>query len=163
MTHLHVDHTSGMRLLPEAEFLCTQAEWKAATRRSAAGRGYVAHHLPPESRMDLVDFDRDGEPHGPFGRTIDLLGDGSIRLISTPGHTPGHLSVLLDIGAGPQVLVIGDAVYALRSLREEILPLLTVDDGAYLRSLREIKAFAESAPDATLVPTHDPAAWRDIG
>ena len=163
MTHLHVDHTSGMRLLPDAEFLCTYEEWKAATRRSAAGRGYVAHHLPPESRMDLVDFDRDGEPHGPFGRTIDLLGDGSIRLISTPGHTPGHLSVLLDVGAGPQVLVIGDAVYALRSLREEILPLLTVDDGAYLRSLREIKAFAESAPDATLVPTHDPAAWRDIG
>ena len=100
--------------------------------------------------------------NGPFTRTIDLMGDGSIRLISTPGHTPGHLSVLLDLGPGPQVLVIGDAVYTLRSLREEILPLLTVDDDAYLRSLREIKAFAESAPDATLVPTHDPAAWRDI-
>ena len=66
---------------------------------------------------------------------------------------------LLDLGAGPQVLVIGDAVYTLRSLREEILPLLTVDDGAYLRSLREIKAFAESAPDATLANL----AWTIMG
>src|SRR6266516_2603248 len=56
MTHLHVDHTSGMRLLPEAEFLCSRDEWTAATRRSAAGRGYVAHHLPSESRMRFVDF-----------------------------------------------------------------------------------------------------------
>lgn len=40
MTHLHVDHTSGMRLLPRARFLCTQAEWRAATSRGAANNGY---------------------------------------------------------------------------------------------------------------------------
>jgi N-acyl homoserine lactone hydrolase len=162
MTHLHVDHTGGMRLLPEAEFVTSRDEWAAATGRSAVARGYVAHHLPPESRMRLVDVDLNGEPHGPFTSTIDLLGDGSVRLVSTPGHTTGHLSVLLRLQGGRQVLVIGDAVYTLRSLREEILPLLTVGDGLYLRSLREIKAFAASEPEATLVPSHDPAAWRDL-
>jgi N-acyl homoserine lactone hydrolase len=163
MTHLHVDHTSGMRLLPEATFVCAREEWKAATGRSAGGRGYVGHHLPPASRMELVDFDSSGEAWGPFSRTVDLLGDGSIRLISTPGHTKGHLSVLLRVSGGAQVLVVGDAVYTLRSLREEILPLLTVGDGVYLRSLREIKAFSEEQPEATLVPTHDPSAWHDLG
>ncbi len=166
MTHLHVDHTGGMRLLPRAEFVCDRREWAAAHGRGAAGRGYVAHHLPPESRMRLVDLEADGVPDGPFARTIDLLGDGSVRLVGTPGHTRGHLSVLLRAEAGRQVLVIGDAVYTLRSLREEVLPLLTVDDGVYLRSLRELRAFADREPTAVLVPTHDPTAWqalRDVG
>ena len=162
MTHLHVDHTSGMRLLPNAEFTCTRAEWSAARGRFAAGRGYVHHHLPPESRMRLVDFDRDGEAYGPFAKTIDLLGDGSVRLISTPGHTPGHLSVLLALAEGRQVLVVGDAAYTLRSIREQILPMLTASDEDSLRSLRELKAFAESEPEAILVPSHDPSAWQEL-
>lgn len=162
MTHLHVDHTSGMRLLPRAEFTCSRDEWAATRKRFAAGKGYVAHHLPSESRMRLVDFDADGEPYGAFAKTIDLLGDGSVRLISTPGHTAGHLSVLLRLAQGRQVLVIGDAAYTLRSIREEILPMLTDGDETFLRSMREIKAFAQSEPEATLVPTHDPSAWHEL-
>ncbi len=159
MTHLHVDHTSGMRLLPEAEFTCSHEEWAAARRRLAVRNGYVAHHLPPESPMRLVDLDRDGEPYGPFPRTLDLLGDGSIRLIATPGHTVGHLSVLLRLTHGRQVLVLGDAAY---TIDEEILPMLTADDDASLRSMREIRAFAENEPEAIVVPTHDPSAWHEL-
>jgi len=162
MTHLHVDHTSGMRLLPNAEFTCSREEWAATRQRFAVRNGYVDHHLPPGSRMKLVDFEGDGQSYGPFARTIDLLGDGSIRLISTPGHTVGHLSVLLRLAQGRQVLVVGDGAYTLRSIDEEILPLLTHDDGASLRSLREIKAFMRSEPAAIVVPTHDPTAWHAL-
>ena len=162
MTHLHVDHTSGMRLLPNARFTVNRREWAAATGRGAAAKGFVAHHLPDESRVDLVDLDAEGRPHGPFGRTIDLLGDGSIRLVSTPGHTPGHTSLLLRASGGRPVLLVGDAAYTRRNVRAEILPLLTADDRAYRESLREIAAFAEREPDATLVPSHDPGAWREL-
>ena len=162
MTHLHVDHTSGMRLLPNARFTVAAKEWAAATRRGAAAKGYVAHHLPPADRVDLVDFASQGEPYRPFARTIDLLGDRSIRLISTPGHTPGHLSVLLRVEGDRQVLIVGDAAYTLRSIREQILPLLTVGDKLYRRSLDELKAFAHSTPQATLVPSHDPSAWQAL-
>ncbi len=158
MTHLHVDHTSGMRLLPAAEFVCTQAEWAAARAPRAALNGYAPQHLPPASRMRLVDFD-EGAAHGPFSRTIDLLGDGSVRLVSTPGHTRGHMSVLLRLAERP-VLVVGDAVYTLRSLEEEILSFRTVDDELYRRSLREVKAYAQAEPSAALIPTHDQDAWR---
>lgn len=163
MTHLHVDHTSGMRLLPNARFVCSDLEWAAARGRGAAGKGYAPHHLPPEGRMELVDFAADGEPHGPFGATIDLLGDGSIRLLSTPGHTAGHLSVLLRADARSPVLLVGDAVYTLRNLREGLLPLLTSDDEASRGSMGELQAFAASQPDAVLVPSHDPTAWRELG
>jgi len=162
MTHLHVDHTSGMRLLPKAEFTCSRAEWAAARERFAAAKGYVGHHLPPESRIRLVDFTRDGERYGAFTKTIDLVGDGSIRLVSTPGHTVGHMSVLLRLAERRQVLVVGDAAYTLRNIREEILPMLTANDESSLRSMRQIKAFAENEPHAILVPTHDPSAWHDL-
>ena len=162
MTHLHVDHTSGMRLLPNARFTIERREWRAATARGATAKGFVGHHLPPEERVDLVDLGGEGEPHGPFDRTHDLLGDGSIRLLATPGHTPGHTSLLLRAEDGRTVLLAGDAAYTLRNVREGILPLLTADDTAYRDSLRQLAEFDEREPDATIVPSHDPDAWRDL-
>jgi len=162
MTHLHVDHTSGMRLLPGAQFTCTRQEWEATRPRLAAAKGYVSHHLPAASRMRLIDLDSHGTRFGPFSRTQDLLGDGSIRLISTPGHTVGHMSVLLQLDDRRRVLIVGDAAYTLRSIDEGILPMLTDDDANSLRSMREIKAFADSEPDAILVPSHDPEAWHRL-
>lgn len=159
MTHLHVDHTSGMRLLPRATFVCTRREWNAAHGRFAAAHGYVAHHLPPSTRMQLLDFERDGHGYAGFASTIDLLGDGSVRLISTPGHTHGHLSVLLRLAGGGEALIVGDAAYTVRSIDEQLLPMLTADDRASLRSLAQLKAFADTHPEAILVPTHDPEAW----
>jgi N-acyl homoserine lactone hydrolase len=162
MTHLHVDHTSAMRELPAAEFVCDAREWRAATGRRAVLGGYVGHHLPGQARMRLVDIDRTGEPHGPFPRTVDLLGDGSIRLLSTPGHTPGHLSVLLRRASDGPLLVVGDAAYTRRSIDEQLLPAFSADAALYRRSLEQLAAYAREEPAATLVPTHDPDAWRDV-
>jgi N-acyl homoserine lactone hydrolase len=162
MTHLHVDHTSGMRMLPNATFVCTRQEWAAAHGRFAAVNGYVSHHLPPESRVELVDLDSHGNPYAGFEETIDLLGDGSIRLVFTPGHTPGHTSVLLRLDGGGEVLVVGDATYTVRSIREQLLPMLTADDQASRSSLRQLCAFIRHHPNAIVVPTHDPDAWRQL-
>ena len=84
-----------------------------------------------------------------------------MRLISTPGHTVGHMSVLLRVAGDRRVLVVGGAAYTLRNIREEILPLLTADDETSVQSLRELKAFADSEPEAILVPSHDPSAWHE--
>jgi N-acyl homoserine lactone hydrolase len=160
MTHLHADHTSGMRLLPNAEFACGRREWAAATGRLAFAGGYAPRHLPEESAMRLIDWNQ-GVGHGPFARTIDLLGDGSLRLISTPGHSPGHMSVLVRVAGRGEVLIVGDAVYTLESLRERILPFRTDDDERYLDSLRQLRAYADANPEAPLIPTHDAQAWRE--
>lgn len=162
MTHLHVDHTSGMRLLPQAEFMISRTEWRATRGRFAAARGYARHHLPPEERVKFLDLERDGEPWGPFHATLDLLGDDTIRLLSTPGHTKGHLSLLVRLSDGRRVLLVGDAAYTLLSIREEILPMLTVDDHASRRSLRELKLFTEQDQAAIVVPSHDSEAWRAL-
>lgn len=158
MTHLHVDHTSGMRLIPHARFWIARAEWKAAAGRAAAAQGFIGHHLPGEDRVRLVDPDQ-GEPHGPFARTLDVFGDGSVRLVSTPGHTPGHMSVLVRTVRG-EVLLAGDAAYTLHNVREQRLPLITANAGDHRRSLRELKAFMDAG--GLVVPSHDPDAYRSL-
>ena len=159
MTHLHADHTSAMRLLPNATFVVSRAEWAGAHARGAAAKGFVAKHLPAEDRVRQVE---PGEPFGPFAHTLDLLGDGSVRLLSTPGHTPGHVSVLLTPASGRPVLAAGDAAYTRRAIAEGVLPLLTDDDAQARRSLADLKAFAGEHPDAVIVPTHDPSAYADV-
>jgi glyoxylase-like metal-dependent hydrolase (beta-lactamase superfamily II) len=161
MTHLHADHTSAMADLPDAEFVVTPPEWAAATARLGALNGYVGGHLPPESSVRFVDVEADGVPHEQLTRTVDLLGDGSVRLVSTPGHSPGHQSVLVQAEEGPFFL-LGDAVYTLRNLREDLLPLRTADDEASRRTLRELRAYAEAHPDVPLVPTHDEQVWDEL-
>ncbi|HEX4115627.1 MAG TPA: N-acyl homoserine lactonase family protein [Solirubrobacteraceae bacterium] len=162
MTHLHLDHTSGMRLLGNAKFTASAAEWAATRGRFPAGKGYVPHHLPTVAHMQLLDFENDGEPYATFEQSIDLLGDGTIRLLSTPGHSAGHLSVLLRLADGGQVLLVGDAAYTLRNIQEETLPMLADNDAAARRSIAEIKAFALANPQTILVPSHDPDAWRAL-
>lgn len=162
MTHLHADHTGGMRLLPNATFVTTVDEWTASQRRFGSTRGFLRSHLPPASRVRRLDPQRDGEPYGPFARTIDLLGDGSVRLLSTPGHSPGHLSVLLEVAGRGPVLLVGDAAYTRRSIDEQILPMLTDDDAVASETLGALHRFSVEHPDAIIVPTHDPEAWKAL-
>ena len=157
MTHLHVDHTGGMPLLPAAEFVVARREWRAVTEQNPLKAGAAGDHLPPAERVREIDFEADGVAHGVFSSTVDLLGDGSVRLLSTPGHSAGHLSVLVERAQGP-LLVVGDAAYTTESIRDQRLPLITDDEPRYRDSLRQIKAFADAEPGATIVPTHDPAA-----
>ena len=144
MTHLHLDHTSGMKGLKHARFWISQREWRAAHGRLAITTGVVPQHLPPEDRVELVE----GE--------VDVLGDGSVRLLPTPGHTPGHMSVLVRTARG-EVLLAGDAAYTLRNVRNQALPLINASADRYRASLARLKAFADAG--VPVVPSHDPGAY----
>jgi glyoxylase-like metal-dependent hydrolase (beta-lactamase superfamily II) len=159
MTHLHVDHASAMSEFPAATFICTRREWHAATARFGEWSGYVRRQLPAPSRVRAIDLaSESSERHGPFDRTVDLLGDGSIRLLDTPGHTAGHMSVLARL-TGREALLVGDAIYTMRNLREGILPWRTIDDDIYRRSVGQLHEYAEQNPDALMIPTHDADVW----
>ena len=147
MTHLHLDHTGGMRLLADARFWISRREWKAGHGRFAAATGVVRHHLPSEDRVELVE----GE--------ADVLGDGSVRLLPTPGHTPGHTSVLVRTATG-DVLLAGDAAYTLRNVREQSLSLITADADAYRRSLALLKEHLDAG--VPVVPSHDTDAYLKL-
>jgi glyoxylase-like metal-dependent hydrolase (beta-lactamase superfamily II) len=158
MTHLHFDHASGMPLLPKPTFLVSREEWHAAHTRGAIFQAYVGGHFPEESRVRKIEF---GGPHGSFSRSADLFGDGSVIALFTPGHTPGHVSYLLQTGSG-EVLVAGDAVYTRHTLETGHLPAIMANGEKFKRSLAEIREYAKEHPGTLVIPGHDFDDWRTL-
>jgi len=159
MTHLHGDHASGLIDFPGTEVLVSGREWSAANAGGAL-HGYHRPQLEGDVGYRLLDFDG-ATPHGAFERTLDLFGDGSVLACSTPGHTHGHLSVLVRTAAGP-VLIAGDAIYTMENLREGRDPLRMEDPEAYRRSVAQLRAFIADHPDAVVIPGHEAAAWNAL-
>ena len=157
MTHLHYDHLGGSDQFPGAEFLVSRTEW--ADPPSTAKGTYQRHRDHVRAWRLLDDTASAGEPHRGLSRTWDLFGDGSVRLAWTPGHTPGHLSVVLRLRGGRPALLTADAAYARRTLDERLVPLLCPDVRSYLRSLDELRAYVEQTPDALVVAGHDAERW----
>ena len=163
LTHLHEDHASAIEAFPEATFVLSSTEWEAATTGSfPLRRGYHPSHYDFAFDFCTIDFDADFvESYGPFGRTFDLFGDGTIRLAYTPGHSAGHLSVVLRLPRRDFV-VIGDAAYDWKQFEGRSEPLLMADEHNWRRSLRELQAYRRSYPYALMVPGHDPEFWDKL-
>jgi N-acyl homoserine lactone hydrolase len=107
LSHLHTDHAGGLPTLPRCEVVVTRSEWRRATGWRGRLRGYLPQHWPADVVPRLVDLD--GPPVGPFPASLDLLGDGRLVLVPTPGHTPGHVSLLVW-GERQSLLLAGDLV-----------------------------------------------------
>ena len=101
MTHMHIDHTSAISEFPQATFVVSEVEWKAATTGpKPLLNGYRRPHFDYAFDYRTVDFDRGNvDSYASFGRTFDLFGDGSVRLAYTPGHSAGHMSVIARLRA----------------------------------------------------------------
>jgi N-acyl homoserine lactone hydrolase len=164
MTHLHCDHVGAVEDFPQATFVVDQREWLAAAAAGGLRHGYNRRLFDHAFDWRTLDFGstRGVDSFASFGRAIDLLGDGSVRLLSTPGHTKGHVSVLLRLRSGRELLLTGDAAYARRSIDEELVPVFCDDVHNYLRSLREIRRYVELTPSALVVCGHDAEGWPQV-
>jgi len=161
MTHLHPDHASAISDFPEATFVVSTDEWEAATRGGQRD-GYVKRQFDHGFDYRLVDFDSDeANSFSGFARSFDLFGDGSVRIAFTPGHTAGHMSVIVHTAQG-EVLVAGDAIFMRRTLDDDHLPQMVFDEHLFRRSLREIKQYVKETPDAIVIPGHDWEAWEEL-
>jgi N-acyl homoserine lactone hydrolase len=142
LTHLHFDHAGGLALLPPSLPIYVQArEWDAGQDAAAIARNF---YLPRDyegvaGQVVLVDGDH------------DLLGDGSIQLLLTPGHTPGHQSVLI----GERLVIGGDVTHFASGLDDHRFPIFGDDLDAQRASAERLRALREAG--AKVRPGHDPA------
>jgi glyoxylase-like metal-dependent hydrolase (beta-lactamase superfamily II) len=157
MTHLHVDHASGMSEFPTATFVFTEAEWKAASTDSRPLlRGYRPAHYDYAFDYRTLNYDSPLiSSYATFGRTFDLFGDGSVRLASTPGHSAGHQSVICRL-AERDLVIAGDAIYTMGQLGDAPEPPRPLDRHNWRRSMRELQHFARTYPQAIVIAGHDP-------
>lgn len=158
MTHLHLDHTSAISEFPNSTFVVSETEWQAAAHGPKPMlNGYRRAHFDYAFEYRTVDFDRGGiDSYASFGRTFDLFGDGTVRLAFTPGHSAGHMSVIVRL-AQRDFVIGGDTTYLAAQLDGSApLPPRPFDAHNYRRSLQELRLFRKQFPDAVITPGHDP-------
>jgi glyoxylase-like metal-dependent hydrolase (beta-lactamase superfamily II) len=145
ITHLHFDHAGGLALLPSSVPVFVQRrEWEGAHDDETIARNFFlpADYAGITDQIVLVDGD------------YDLLGDGSIELLSTPGHTVGHQSVKV----GDSLVLGGDVSHYASGLDDHRFPLFADDHHAQAASAERLKAMRDAGTEVT--PGHDPEVLK---
>lgn len=162
MTHLHPDHASAISEFTEAIFVLGEGEWASFKAPRPMFRGYVRRHAAHAvDYREVVYTGRGIDSYSTFGRSFDLFGDGSVRLIYTPGHSVGHQSLVLRLKER-EALVAGDAIYFMSTLEDERRGIAMSDEHNWRRSLREIQLYRRENPKALLIPGHDSDIWSGL-
>jgi len=164
LSHLHYDHTGNAHAFAHARILVTRQEWSVAQSRMHNLRGYLWKECTglaptlfefPQQRVLTLE-EATTTPYG-----VDLMGDGSLILAPTFGHTSGHQALLAFLPYGV-VLLAGDAVYVQENyLRPAAQPWTQAPDLAW-RSLMGLRALAKGEPGALILPAHDERALEGI-
>ncbi len=150
-THLHIDHTGALGHFSDATVIVHARELDAArTAEPPHAHGYVRN-----------DFERAGLGWRVAEGDLDLFGDGTIRVLQTPGHSAGHMSLMLELGETGPVLLTADAVDDLSQWdeRRPLRVLCSRDDAK--RSLERLHDLARET-EPLVVFGHDPDNWSRL-
>ncbi len=171
VSHLHGDHIGGLADFPQARVACSRDAWDDLQARSRLGAlriGLLPALLEPWRVTPPHWFEEGGvhplpPPFAAFGTGWDLFGDGSLLLISLPGHAAGHYGALFDDGHGP-VFLVADASWSSQAIRDNTPPPAVVtawlgSTAVYRDTLARLHALHRAAPQVRLVPSHCPE-WR---
>jgi glyoxylase-like metal-dependent hydrolase (beta-lactamase superfamily II) len=150
-THLHIDHTGALGHFPNAVVVVHAREREAA----------LAADDPMQSGYIRGDYDRPALRWQTVEGDTDLFGDGLIRLVETPGHAAGHMSLLIDLADTGSVLITADASDNLAQWegRAHVRAFHSRADAA--RSLRRLHELADET-GAMVVFGHDPENWVQL-
>ena len=138
VSHTHGDHVGNLGLFPTATILIQGAEYDWAMGLPTKP-GFVATQT-----IDKLAGDR------------DVFGDGSVTILSTPGHTPGHQSLLVVLPKTGALVLSGDAVHFRDNWEQRRVPSMNVNREQTLASLDRI-AGVLAERKATLWINHDRA------
>jgi len=149
ISHYHADHTGQVASFPQSMLLIGKGDWDAITApKPAAGVNAppFAHWMSGGGKVEPLVNDK------------DVFGDGSVIILNTPGHTPGHHSVLVKLKEKGNVLITGDLVHFQENYDSNGVPWFNASRADTLASIDRFKKMA-AAHKATVIIQHDA---RDI-
>jgi N-acyl homoserine lactone hydrolase len=150
ISHTHGDHIGNLGLFPNSTILMQRAEYTWIS--SPDGPNANVNQLKALARklmgspkhLQLLDGD------------TDVFGDGSVTLVSTPGHTPGHQSLLVHLKNSGFIILSGDVVHLEENFEKNIVPSLNTDKAASIASMGRIRRMMATY-EAKLFINHDKA------
>jgi glyoxylase-like metal-dependent hydrolase (beta-lactamase superfamily II) len=153
LTNIHGDHIDGVAHVPQATVLAGEREIAVASSpMGRLQRAVTRQPLPPG--FDPQPIALDGAALGAFSTTKALTADGRIVAVPTPGHTLGHLAILI-VQPDHHVLIGGDTAYDQRQLQDLHVDGVSPKDGVAIATMKTILAHAKASPTVYL-PSHDP-------
>jgi glyoxylase-like metal-dependent hydrolase (beta-lactamase superfamily II) len=158
LTHLHTDHAGGLHHFPRTETLVSRTELAQAAGWPGLIRGYLPNRWPETFVPRAIEFT--DQAFGPFPRSLSLTQSGDVVLVPTPGHTPGHLSVIVR-EPGHAVFLAGDTSYTERIMLDQAPDGVAPDEHSAIQTLARILALARHVPTVYL-PSHDPESAQRL-
>jgi N-acyl homoserine lactone hydrolase len=148
ISHTHGDHIGNVGLFPDSTILMQQAEYSWIN--SPDGPNDNVNQLMALARkllgapknLQLLDGD------------TDVFGDGSVTLVSTPGHTPGHQSLLVHLKNSGFIILSGDVVHSEENLEKNRVPSLNTNSAESIASMQKIRQMIATYK-ATLFINHE--------
>jgi N-acyl homoserine lactone hydrolase len=163
VSHLHEDHIGGLPELAGTDLLVSAAEWAELAKGAPELRGFLRGHIQlPGLAWRQVTLEPTGDPAlAPFTESLDVMGDGSLVLLPTPGHTAGSMSLLIRRAGKAPLLLVGDLTYGADIFQRGQVP--GVGKRRQLAgSSRKVRALAERHPGLVVLPAHDPTAAQRL-
>lgn len=149
ISHFHYDHTGQAAAFPAATLMIGKGDFDALSATpptNGANPTALKNWIGGPGKAVPVSGDK------------DVFGDGSVTMIDTPGHTPGHHALLVKLGKTGNVLLTGDLAHFQENYDSDGVPSFNFNRADTLASLARFKALAKNLK-ATVVIQHDP---RDI-
>ncbi len=173
LSHFDPDHFGGLKDFPDVPIYCSARAWADVRERrglAAVKARLLPDHLPEDiaGRLKLLP-DPDGPPISAFDASLDLFGDGSIRLVELPGHAPGQLGAFLRRRSdGADLFLAADGCWNLAAIetsgyRGGAHRFLAVDKKAQDETYRKLRTLHKEWPQLHIVPSHCPRAWLETG
>ncbi|KVM70883.1 AttM/AiiB [Burkholderia gladioli] len=144
ISHAHYDHVGNCRLFRRARWIAQKAEYEAMFGPDPGAFGFK-----PELYASLLGNDTEV-----IEGDHDVFGDGAVRIISTPGHTPGHCSLMVNLPDSGVVLLSGDVAHNRRNFQCRCVPAFNADALGSIASMNRVDEILERE-GATLWVNHD--------
>lgn len=137
LTHLDCDHANGLRAVAGAKkIFVSRSEMLFAQKKSITNLIRYQRRWWQGVNLDLFDWN---SVDGPFQRSFDLFGDGSVVMTNIPGHSDGLCAVRIKNSEGKYVLLFSDGGYAAKSWQEMITSGVAADRRQQYLSLEWIR------------------------
>ncbi len=151
LTHLDCDHANGLKQVKDAKKFLVSADEVAFAQKLS---NKVRYHNSWWDGVNLTTFEWN-DNQGPFKKSYDLLGDGSIELINIPGHADGLFAVKVK-NDGKFVLLFSDGGYATKSWQQMITSGIAADREKQRQSLAWIREQSLNPNCIESLANHDP-------
>jgi N-acyl homoserine lactone hydrolase len=149
-SHLHFDHAGNAGLFQRATWILNRKELAWAEQQptpvSTVPALFAAYH---SAKTRIIDGD------------CDVFGDGSVRILSTPGHTPGSAVLLVSLPASGPVLLTGDLYLTREGRRDQLVSLVNADRADTLASMARFERIARRTHGRVVIQ-HDPRDYAAL-